>query len=220
MKFTQKPMVLFDMDGTLLDTRHDIALAANKARSELGMPALSVDEVVRAVGDGLAVFVSRVIYPQTDSRFAAAKEVFLRHYAQNVTVHTKPYDGIEELLVELTARGFVLGVVSNKPEQLVGVLVKHFGWEKFFRCWLGGDSASRPKPAPDPLWLALERAGFSKKHPLVMVGDGHQDIESAKAAGGRAVWCAWGLNDTRPTGFDGDTAESPASVLRHLTQDP
>ena len=84
------------MDGTLLDTRNDIARAANKAREELGLPILTVEDVVAAVGDGVNLFVSRVTYPENHPRFEAAKEIFLRHYAKNVTGDTKPYDGITE----------------------------------------------------------------------------------------------------------------------------
>ena len=179
------------MDGTLLDTRHDIARAANNARLELGLSQLSVDEVVRAVGDGVNLFVSRVTYPQEDARFAEAKKVFMRHYAANVTGDTKPYAGVPELLQLLQERGVPMGVVSNKPAALVDELVRFFGWQPYFKTWLGGDSTAKPKPDKGPLLHALKVSGLGDGHPLVMVGDGHQDVLAAKAMQCQAIWVSW-----------------------------
>lgn len=210
------PLVLFDMDGTLLDTRLDIARAANNARAELGLPSMSVEEVVRAVGDGVNLFVSRVTYPETHPRFSEARSVFLRHYALNVIGDTKPYDGIPELIATLKARNVPMAIVSNKPETLVDQLVRHFQWQGFFSSWLGGDSAAKSKPAIDPLNLALERGGFDLSHPLIMVGDGHQDILAAKAAGCKALWCDWGFNAIQPTGYPSERISHPRQVLSFL----
>ena len=204
------------MDGTLLDTRHDIARAANSARLEIGLPELSVEEVVRAVGDGVNLFVSRVTYPESDSRFAEARKVFLRHYADNATGATKPYDGIVDMLDALAKDRFRMAVVSNKPAGLVDEIVRHFKWQKYFTTWLGGDSAARSKPAADPLLLALKNSKFPEDHPLVMVGDGHQDILAAKAMGCRAIWCSWGFNPEPTAEYPSDRADHPRDVLALL----
>ena len=205
------------MDGTLLDTRHDIARAANNARQELGLHVLSVDEVVRAVGDGVNLFVSRVTYPESHPRFAEAKTVFLRHYAENIIGDTKPYDGIVAMLDDLTARGYPMGIVSNKPEALVDELVKHFNWQRYFKVWLGGDSAAKAKPAADPLLLALKKCGLSDAHPLTMVGDGHQDILAAQSMNCRAIWCAWGFNPEPSKDYPSDRADHPLDVARLIS---
>ena len=200
------------MDGTLLDTRHDIARAANNARLELGLPELSVEDVVRAVGDGVNLFVSRVTYPEADPRFADARSVFLRHYAENATGVTKPYAGVVELLDQLAQEMIPMAIVSNKPAKLVDEIVRHFNWQKYFTTWLGGDSAAKSKPAADPLLLALANSGFSDDHPLVMVGDGHQDILAAKAMGCRAIWCSWGFNPEQNRDYPNDRADHPRDV--------
>lgn len=213
---SERPLVLFDMDGTLLDTRHDIARAANNARKELGLPLLSLEEVVQAVGDGVNLFVSRVTYPQTDARFASAKNVFMRHYAENVTGETKPYDGILELLNELRDQSIPMGVVSNKPAALVDELVRYFGWQPYFKTWLGGDSTAKPKPDKGPLLHALKQSGLAAGHPLVMVGDGHQDVLAAKAMNCAAVWVSWGFN-TEPNGeYPSFRADHPRDVSRFI----
>lgn len=211
-------LVLFDMDGTLLDTRHDIARAANNARRELGLPALSVEEVVSAVGDGVNLFVSRVTFPEKDPRFQAARKVFLRHYAENVTGETRPYDGIVGMLEEMHQQSKIMGIVSNKPKALVDQLVTYFGWQKYFRTWLGGDSASRAKPAPDPLWMARSESGVDEDCPIVMVGDGHQDILAAKSVGGRAIWVSWGFNPEPTREYPSERADTPRDVLRLLAE--
>ena len=102
------------------------------------------------------------------------------------------------MLDTFAAKNISMAIVSNKPEKLVDELVQFFGWQKYFKCWLGGDSAEKSKPAPDLLLLALKKSGFPATHPLVMVGDGHQDILAAKSMGCRAIWVSWGFN-TEPT---------------------
>lgn len=195
------PYVLFDMDGTLLDTRHDIARAANNARHELGLPPMSIQDVVRAVGDGVNLFVSRVTFPQDHARFAEAREIFMRHYAENVIGETMPYAGIEGLLALLHKNNVLMAVVSNKPEALVIKLVEHFRWQHYFECALGGDSAAKPKPSADPILLALQLAKLAPTHPVVMVGDGPQDVLAAKSVGATAIWCDWGFNPTPPSDY-------------------
>ena len=217
LDMTGLPFILFDMDGTLLDTRLDIARAANCARAELGLGSMSVAEVVSAVGDGVNLFVSRVTYPEADPRFADARKVFLKHYALNVIGETHPYAGVSETLDRLLDCGFPMAIVSNKPVQLVDVLVKHFSWQKYFRCWLGGDSAVRPKPAPDPLKLALEMSGLPKQTPLLMVGDGVQDILAAKATLCEAAWCSWGFVFDQPEGYPSHRFDHPHDLLKLLS---
>jgi len=215
---SSSPLILFDMDGTLLDTRHDIARAANCARLELGLPPMTLDEVVQAVGDGVDLFVSRVTYPKVDARFSAARTIFLKHYEENVLGDTMPYDGIVELLDELQARKVPMGIVSNKPAKLVDALVGHFNWQKYFKAWLGGDSAARAKPSDEPLCMARARSGLAIDHPLIMVGDGDQDILAAKAAGCPAVWCSWGFNRFPTKDYPSIQINHPRDLLLTITK--
>jgi phosphoglycolate phosphatase len=204
------------MDGTLLDTRLDIARAANNARRELGLTQMSVEEVVRAVGDGVNLFVSRVTFPEAHPRFAEARAVFMRHYAENIIGETRPYDGIPSLLASLKSQGMSMGIVSNKPAALVDQLVMHFNWQDYFSTWLGGDSAPKPKPAADPIIMALAKSGLPASHPVIMVGDGDQDILAARSVSGRAIWCAWGFNPNPTKDYPSDRADHPDDVARFL----
>ncbi|MCX6125142.1 MAG: HAD hydrolase-like protein [Proteobacteria bacterium] len=192
------PIVLFDMDGTLLDTRLDIAQSANDARAELGLLPMSLKDVVSAVGDGVNLFVSRVTFPETDPQFSMARKVFLRHYALNVLGKTEPYPGISELLELLLNKGFPMAVVSNKPAHLVDQLVRF------------------PKPSASPLRLALELSNLPPNHPVVIVGDGNQDVLAAKEMSCKAVWCSWGFLDEQPTGYHSDRIDDAGGLLAVL----
>lgn len=214
---SHSPLILFDMDGTLLDTRLDIARAANAARLELGLLPMTLEEVVAAVGDGVDLFVSRVTYPRSDRRFAKARQVFLRHYEDNVIGETVPYLGIMELLDELCRRDVPMAIVSNKPAKLVDQLVRHFKWESLFKAWLGGDSTAEAKPSHVPLFSARQQAGLTADRAIIMVGDGNQDILAAKAAGCRAIWCSWGFNESPTLDYPSTRIDHPAELLLTIT---
>ncbi len=213
---SDQPLVLFDMDGTLLDTRYDIARAANGARAELGLDPMAVADVVRAVGDGVNKFVSRVTYSENDPRFPRAKEIFMDHYARNVTGETRPYNGISELLVQLQNERVPMAIVSNKPVALVDELVRYFGWAPYFKTWLGGDSTPKPKPDKAPLVRALMDSGYPANHPLFMVGDGHQDILAAKSMNCTAIWVSWGFNPTPTAEYPSARADHPRDVATYI----
>jgi phosphoglycolate phosphatase len=209
-----KPILVFDMDGTLLDTREDIAAAANEVRAQLNLPVLSTADLVRFVGDGMTAFLSRAIVPESDPRFGNVTSAFEASYKANAVNKTVAYDGIPELLAELTGRGYQLAVVSNKPEQFVVQLLRHFGWEKYFTCALGGDSVPNRKPSADPIFEVCRRLG---QNSVVMIGDGVQDLQAAAAAGCRAIWVSWGF--TQKTPADGvATANHPREISETLTK--
>ena len=131
--------------------------------------------------------------------------------------HTRPYDGVVLLLDELLKRDVPMGIVSNKPAKLVDALVRHFKWQKYFKTWLGGDSAARAKPSHEPLWLAREHCGLPTDHPMVMVGDGDQDILAAKAAQCLAVWCSWGFNGNPTKEYPSLKLDHPRDLLLTIT---
>lgn len=195
-------VVLFDMDGTLVDTRQDIAAAANGARRELGLAPMELEDVVRAVGDGINAFVSRISFPSSDPRFEGAKNIFVRHYDAHTLGVSQPYPGIDSLLLRLhEQKDVMMAVVSNKPAALVNKLVSHFNWDRYFPVTLGGDSAPTPKPSRDLIDLAMAKLGFDSlsQWPKVwMVGDSLQDLDAAHSASVHGVWCSWGFMENTP----------------------
>jgi len=185
--------IIFDLDGTLLDTLHDLAASTNYALSQYGMPQHSLDDIRRFVGNGVRKLMERAVpqgadHPQFEQVFAA----FRQHYMQHSLDTTRPYDGIPELLRTLHQRGFQLAVVSNKMMAATQELVAHFFPE--IRVAIGENEAAgiRKKPAPDTVFEALRQLHTSE---AIYVGDSDVDLLTARHAGMPCVSVLWGFRD-------------------------
>lgn len=191
--------VAFDLDGTLCDSVADLAAAANATRAHLQLPPLPEKTVESYVGDGIANLVHRVI---TDSRDQAADETlweqgftfFVRYYRDHLSVHTRVYPETEAGLQLLKSLGIPLLVITNKNEVLAAELLKQLGLADYFSLILGGDSLPEKKPSALPL---LHSAAVLNIDPanMLMVGDSHNDILAAKAAGCVSVGVTFGYGD-------------------------
>lgn len=191
--------VFFDLDGTLADTAPDLGGALNELLAEAGRPALA-HEVLRPhvsagtrgmLGIGFGIKPEHSDYPDLAKRF-------LELYAARLCVGTRLFDGMTQLLAGLEARGIVWGVVTNKPARFTDPLMAGLGLAERCAAIVSGDSAPRPKPAPDTLLLASQVAGVPPRLTLY-VGDDLRDVQAAHAAGMRAIAAAWGyLGDGLP----------------------
>ena len=187
---------VFDLDGTLLDTLCDLHLSTNAALAAHGMPARTIDEVRRFVGNGIALLIHRAVPTGTPAaEEAAVLEDFRRHYAEHCEDHTAPYHGIEVLLSHLRAAGLRLAVVSNKADFAVQELVAR-QFPGTFGAVIGENEAAgvRKKPAPDMVRVALERLGAGPEG-LVYIGDSEVDVQTAASCACPAVICSWGFRD-------------------------
>lgn len=171
--------VLFDLDGTLVDSRGDIAFSVNHTLTALGRPALDVATVERYVGDGVRQLLARAAGPMDEKTTSRALEIFLPHYLEHCADTTRPYPGVMETLKRFSGKS--LAVVTNKPEAHTWKTLRAAGMENFFRVVLGGDTLPTRKPAPEPLWEALNRTNTARNR-AVMVGDSLVDIQAARAA--------------------------------------
>jgi len=184
--------VAFDLDGTLVDSRRDLADAVNRMRAELGLAPLAVDVVLSMVGAGARNLVRRALggepAPETFERGFAA---FLRHYDAVCTCQTRPFPGVEAMLAALPG-GLPLAVVTNKPERFSRRIVAHLGWEGRFVDIVGGDTLPTRKPAPDGLLRVAARCAAEPRE-LLFVGDSAIDAAAADAAGCALVLAAWGF---------------------------
>jgi len=191
---SEERFVVFDLDGTLVDTSRDLTDALNRALASLDLPALSRERVVAFVGDGSRKLVDRAVAavggpPDMASLVA---ERFLADYAANVLVATAPYPGIEAALDRLGAQGEVhLCLYSNKPGRHVRELLEGLGWAERFEVVMGGDWGGPRKPAPDGLQHVCNLLGLPCSAG-VMVGDGTTDQEAGRAAGLATVAVTWG----------------------------
>lgn len=191
--------VLFDLDGTLADTAHDLGGALNRLLAEEQRPPLALDSLRPHVSGGARALL-RCGFGLTpeDAGYEDLRLRFLAHYEAAICVDTVLFDGIGQLLQGLEERGIAWGVVTNKSERYATAVVDALGLGRRIACLIGGDTAARPKPAPDPLLLACERIGVAPAQALY-VGDDLRDVDAGKAAGMGTVAAAWGyLGDGLP----------------------
>jgi len=175
--------VLFDLDGTLIDSKRDIAAAANSARVHFGFEALPLAQVVTYIGHGVDHLLQRTLGEHaTPERLEEGMEVLMAHYRDHLVVHTTVYPGGREFLDLLKGRGARMGVVSNKPHALTPLTLQKLGLSPYFTIALGADATPHKKPHPEPLLTAL-RALSAAPERSVMIGDSLVDAQAGRAAG-------------------------------------
>lgn len=184
--------VLFDLDGTLLDSSTDLAMSANAVREAMDLPPLAITEVAAMVGDGLGILLQRLLPAGSD--FSQARSIFAQHYDQQCIQYTDFFPGFAALLKQCHEQHYRLGVVSNKPQRWCHAIVDHLSRkhqlpDDLWQVVIGGDGVR--KPAPDPLFQAFERLQVSPAQ-ATMVGDHANDILAGQAAGCRSIYVTWG----------------------------
>ena len=187
-------LLLFDLDGTLVDSRADLAAATNRMRALHGLPPIDIPTVVSYVGDGLAKLAERALQGAPVDPAAAAREIG-ECYDGHETDATRPYPGVDAGLRALHAAGHRLGLVTNKPARHARRIFDHFGWTPLFAVILAGGDTPALKPAPDPILEAMRRTGVSPGSTW-MVGDHHTDLEAARRAGVSSIFLLSGLGST------------------------
>lgn len=186
-------MIVFDLDGTLLDTLGDLTNAVNAALKALGYPLRKKEEVRTFVGNGAAKLLERASGEQGEAK-RELLEYFKKYYGEHCKDETKPYDGILSLLNSLTEQGKTLAVVSNKPDYAVKTLTEEY-FSGYMQAAIGENEPTvRKKPAPDSLLAVMDSAGVNREETLY-VGDSEVDIQTAKNAGVRCVSVCWGFKD-------------------------
>jgi phosphoglycolate phosphatase len=175
------PAIVFDLDGTLLDSAPDICAVANAVLAEEGAPPLSLEEARGFVGAGASIFVERMRAARglSDADHDRLLARFLAGY-EDAVAHTRPYPGVEDALAVLAARGHAMGVCTNKPIGPAHSVLAHFGLAQRFAAVLGGDSLPERKPDPAPLRAVVEALGGGA---ALFVGDSEIDAETAARAG-------------------------------------
>ncbi len=182
-----KTGILFDLDGTLLNTLGDLHAAVNHVLARFGYPGRTLEEVCRFVGNGAERLI-RLAVPEGAQDVSEVLDAFRRYYAANCNGLTKPYDGIPEALAVL-GRQFPLAVVSNKPDSAVKALAEIY----FPALYAQGETADCPrKPAPDMVYRAMKAIGVEQ---CIYVGDSDVDVLTAKNAGVPCLSVLWGFRD-------------------------
>jgi phosphoglycolate phosphatase len=193
-------LIVFDLDGTLIDSRRDLAESGNALLAGFDVPPLPDDAVVAMVGEGARTLVSRILDARgVKADVDAALTRFLQLYDDRLTNHTDLYPGVRETLVDLKDRA-ALAVLTNKPQAPTDRLLMHFGLWGWFVDVIGGDTAFGRKPDPAGLNALRHRVGAAADETL-MVGDSWVDMETARRAGTRACFAGYGFGLLPPGGL-------------------
>lgn len=190
-------LVIFDLDGTLLDTLDDLGAAVNHAMQQRGFPSHTRDEYMKMVGHGARNLMSQALpmeHKDDEALIDAALTDFRAYYNAHIDVYTKPFPGIQELIAKLHQAGVMLAVASNKFQEGTEHLIKEFFPKIPFVAVLGNRRGFPLKPDPEVVGEVLRKAGLSKDQ-AVMVGDSDTDMETAANGGIQAIAVNWGYRD-------------------------
>jgi phosphoglycolate phosphatase len=193
--------LLFDLDGTLLDTAADIAHALNRAIGEYGWPPLAVGDVTRMIGRGAPMLIERAAAARAPGMSAAERaamlERFLHHYGaleEADEARAQPYAGVAVALRELHEAGMPIAVVTNKQRRFALALLQRLGLDAWVGVVVGGDTCERRKPDPQPLLFACESLAVAPAQAL-RVGDSINDVRASRAAGIPIICVPYGYNE-------------------------
>ena len=199
-------LIIFDLDGTLADTRADLANAVNLARKEYGLPEQSIKEIVNYVGEGKYNLMKNSLHDKPDVDLEEAVAKFMHHYAANLIIKTYLYDGVAEGIKKLKGKNYHLAVCSNKPGDLCRQITAHFGLDKYLVTTKGGGDAATIKPEPEGVYEIIrlaENDGFSRNGDNVwMIGDHHTDLRVAENAGIKSIFCKYGFGSKKDQSSD------------------
>jgi len=203
--------ILFDLDGTLIDSVTDLANSVNHTLAQVGLAGHSRDEIKSFVGDGVQKLIKRSLGESHMDKFAEAFAIFMDHYGQHCTDNTVLYPGVAETLPQLAER-YTLAVLTNKSLKFSLKILKALNIDSCFKEVLGGDSLDTKKPDPAGIFFLAEKWGLNPEQEILMVGDHATDIEVGQQARCRTVFIEGTIGDKR--GLE------PDFVIRSMTELP
>lgn len=200
MKFTDKKAILFDLDGTLIDSAPDLALAINHMLTRIGRDEIAADIIRSWVGNGASILVQRGLSGQSEIDadldpvlLEKSLAIFLEFYAKNLCIDTVTYPHVRSTLKILKAKGYQLAIVTNKPFDFIQPILDGLDLNGLFELLVGGDSLDKRKPDPLPLHYSCEKLGVTVEQ-CVMVGDSKNDVLAANAANMQSIGLSYGYN--------------------------
>jgi phosphoglycolate phosphatase len=195
---TSPLLVIFDLDGTLIDSAKDLAISMNATRAHFDMAPIDPKLIYSFVGNGAAVLVRRALGPEASAEVAEeGLRFFLKYYRAHALEHTQPYPGVREMIEQVSGDGHRLAVLTNKPVKMSRDIIAALGLGSHFGWVYGGDSFAHKKPDPIGILTLIGDAGTQASQTW-MIGDSSVYIETARNAGVRSCGVTWGF---QPEGF-------------------
>jgi phosphoglycolate phosphatase len=186
-------LIIFDLDGTLIDSSRDLTISTNAMRQHFGLPPLEQHVITSYVGNGAPVLVRRAIGSDaSDETVGEALAYFLKYYRAHSMEHTRLYSGVREAVEELAAARQTLGVLTNKPQKISFDILGALGIQGLFAKVYGGDTFDAKKPNPEGI-LRMAEETSSPLSETLMVGDSKVDVQTALNAGVRSCGVLWGF---------------------------
>jgi phosphoglycolate phosphatase len=207
--------LVFDLDGTLVDTAPDLVASTNHVLDHLGLPRVDEQTLRPFVGHGARHMIERAVGPGVEAMTPAQHEAllarYLDYYGSHIAVSSRPFDGIVPLLEKLKAQGVKLAVCTNKMEHMSRLLLDALDLSKFFDALAGRDTLRNAKPHPEALLGTISMAGGDKTR-AIMIGDSGVDVATAKAAGIPVIGVSFGYTETPVHEF------MPDAVIDHFSE--
>ena len=196
--FSHTEAVLFDLDGTLVNSAPDLAIAVNATMVELGRQEYPLEQIIQWVGNGSKILLKRALTGEFDGQpdeqlLMDTIPIFFKHYGDNLSNATVVYDGVIPTLRALQEANIKMACVTNKPIEFANPVLDAFGLSHFFPIVLGGNSLPVLKPSPEPLLFACEQFAVKPSNAL-MVGDSSSDVKAAKAANMNCIALDYGYS--------------------------
>jgi phosphoglycolate phosphatase len=188
--------IIFDLDGTLIDSVADLANSVNHTLAKIGLPVHTTEEIRSYVGDGVQKLIKRSLGQTHLDKFDDAFAIFMEHYGSHCTDNTFLYQGVDETLPEL-AQNYLLAVLTNKSVKFSLNILQALEVETYFNQVLGGDSFSTKKPDPEGIFYLADKWSIDPVNEMVMVGDHATDIEVGRRAGCKTVFIEGGIGEKR-----------------------
>ncbi|MGL5675546.1 MAG: HAD family hydrolase [Cellulosilyticaceae bacterium] len=211
--------VIFDLDGTLVNTIEDLGTSTNKVLETYQYPTHQMEAYKKFVGNGVYKLIERAVplEARKEETIAALKEAFVAYYSEHLTDFSKPYEGIWELLEILEERGVQMAVVTNKPQEQARALVAASFGSRFFKEVVGQQDGVPHKPNPTSVLRLIEQ-GEIELGEVLYIGDSDVDMETAKRAGVFGVGVSWGFRTTEELQAHGANVviDHPSEVLKYL----
>jgi phosphoglycolate phosphatase len=208
--------LIFDLDGTLVDTKEDLAAATNHMLAVLGLPQLALSQVASFVGNGARVLVEKALGPDHAHLADRGFEVFMRYYSAHLLDHTRLYEGLESLLSDAYRHGAVLSILTNKPETPSRAILAGLSLDSLFMDVVGGDTLPVKKPSPQGVLYLQRQTGVALQDTLI-IGDSRVDYDTGVAAAVAVCGVTWGFGAsdfaTLTPHFLVDTTEQLHSVI-------